>query len=91
MGKEVEDSPEPARQGGELLRHELPAAAAVRHQRAVCQPVVAVEFPEGINIIGMMEDCTPDEVRIGMDVEVTAALYTNKKDEEIIAWKFKAV
>jgi hypothetical protein len=27
-----------------------------------------------------------------MDVEVTVgALYTNKKDEEIIAWKFKAV
>lgn len=58
------------------------------------EPIVcaAVEFPEGITILGMMEGTTADEVRIGMDVEVTVgALYTNKKDEEIIAWKFKAV
>ena len=58
------------------------------------EPIVcaAVEFPEGITIIGMMEGTTADEVRIGMDVEVTVGtLYTNKKDEDIIAWKFKAV
>ncbi len=58
------------------------------------EPIVcaAVEFPEGITIIGMMEGTTADQVKIGMDVEVTVgALYTNKKDEEIVAWKFKAV
>jgi len=58
------------------------------------EPIVcaAVEFPEGITIIGMMEDTTADQVKIGMEVEVTVGtLYTNKKDEDIIAWKFKAV
>lgn len=58
------------------------------------EPIVcaAVEFPEGITIIGMMEGTTADQVKIGMDVEVTVgALYTNKKDEEIVAWKFKAI
>ncbi len=51
-----------------------------------------MEFPEGITIIGMMEGTTADQVKVGMDVEVTVGtLYTNKKDEDIVAWKFKAV
>ena len=44
-------------------------------------PIVcaAVEFPEGINIIGMMEDVTADQVKIGMDVRSDRRrLYTNK-------------
>ena len=55
-------------------------------------PVVAVEMPEGITIIGMMEDCSPDEVHIGMDVKtVVTALYTRKDGEELIGWKFRRV
>jgi uncharacterized OB-fold protein len=58
------------------------------------EPIVcaAVKFPEGIVIIGMMEDMTADQVKIGMEVEVTVGtLYTNKNGEDIIAWKFRAV
>ena len=55
-------------------------------------PVVAVEMPEGINIIGMMEDCAPEDVSIGMEVKtVITVLYTNEKGEELVGWKFKRV
>jgi uncharacterized protein len=55
-------------------------------------PVVAVELPEGIHIIGMMEDCDPADVSIGMEVKtVVTVLYTNDKGEELVGWKFKRV
>jgi len=55
-------------------------------------PVVAVELPEGIHIIGMMEDCTPEDVSIGMEVKtVITVLYTNEKGEELVGWKFRRV
>jgi len=55
-------------------------------------PVVAVEMAEGINIIGQMEDCTPEEVSIGMKVKtVIRVLYTNTKGEDLVGWKFRRV
>jgi uncharacterized OB-fold protein len=55
-------------------------------------PVVAVELPEGINILGMMEGCDPKDVKIGMEVEVViSALYTTENNEQIMGWKFKRV
>ena len=53
-------------------------------------PCVTVKLPEGIIILGMMEGCEPKDVKIGMDVELTVdVLYTNKNNEQILAWKFK--
>jgi hypothetical protein len=55
-------------------------------------PVVAVELPEGINIIGMMEGCEPKNVKIGMEVEtVISVLYTDENKDDILGWKFKPV
>ena len=55
-------------------------------------PVVAVAFPEGINIIGMMEGCEQKDLKIGMEVElITNVIYTNKNNEDIVCWKFKPV
>jgi uncharacterized OB-fold protein len=49
-------------------------------------------MPEGIHIIGMMEDCKPEEVSIGMQVKtVIRVLYTNKNGEELVGWKFRRV
>jgi uncharacterized OB-fold protein len=58
------------------------------------QPIlfVAVEFPEGINVIGTVEDCDPKDLKIGMEMElITGVLYTNKDQEQIVSWKFKPV
>jgi uncharacterized OB-fold protein len=92
--KEVEDVPLSRR--GKVENYSVmnyppppPFVAKEPYEPIVC---ASVAFPEGIMIIGMMEGTTAEEVKIGMDVEVTVgALYTNKKDEEIIAWKFKAI
>ena len=55
-------------------------------------PVVAVEMPEGIHIIGMMEACDPADVSIGMEVKtVITVLYANDKGEDLVGWKFKRV
>ena len=55
-------------------------------------PVVAVQFPEGINIIGMMEGCDPKDVKIGLEVEtVISVLYTDENKDEVLGWKFKKV
>lgn len=55
-------------------------------------PVVDVVFPEGLHVIGMMEGCTPAQVKVGMDVEVViTTLYTTKAQEQVIGWKFKQV
>jgi uncharacterized OB-fold protein len=55
-------------------------------------PVVSVKMPEGVYIIGMMEDCTLEEISIGMEVKtVIRALYTKKNGEELVGWKFRRV
>ena len=49
-------------------------------------------MPEGIHIIGMMDECKPEEVSIGMEVQtVIRVLYTNKNGEELVGWKFRKV
>ena len=55
-------------------------------------PVAEVEIPEGVRIIGPMEGCNLDDLRIGMEVEmVIGTLYTNENGEDLIGWKFKPV
>lgn len=55
-------------------------------------PIAEVEIPEGLKIIGMMEDCEPEKVKIGMEVElITGKLYTDKEGNDIIGWKFRPV
>lgn len=55
-------------------------------------PIVEVEIPEGLKIIGMMEGCSPDDVKTGMEVElIVGRLYTDKDGIDVISWKFKPV
>jgi len=55
-------------------------------------PIVEVALPEGVNIIGSVEDCSPEQLSIGMEVElVTGPLYTNEQGEQIIGWMFKII
>ena len=55
-------------------------------------PIAEVEIPEGLKILGMMEGCKPEDVKIGMEVElIVGELYTDKEGNDIIGWKFKPV
>jgi uncharacterized OB-fold protein len=69
-----------------------PPPYVVKKEDWVPTPVVSVKMPEGIHIIGMMDDCTPEEVSIGMEVKtVIRVLYTDKNGEELVGWKFRRV
>jgi len=69
-----------------------PPPYVVKKEDWVPTPVVSVKMPEGIHIIGMMDECTPEEVSIGMEVQtVIRVLYTNKNGEELVGWKFRKV
>ena len=69
-----------------------PPPYVVKKEDWVPTPVVSVKMPEGIHIIGMMDECTPEEVSIGMEVQtVIRVLYTNKSGEELVGWKFRKV
>jgi uncharacterized OB-fold protein len=69
-----------------------PPPYVVKKEDWVPTPVVSVKMPEGIHIIGMMDDCTPEEVSIGMEVQtVIRVLYTDKNGEELVGWKFRRV
>ncbi len=53
-------------------------------------PLVQVEIPEGLKILGIMEGVKPAEVKIGMAAElVIGPLYTDRSGCEIIGWKFR--
>ena len=51
-----------------------------------------VEFPEGIQIIGLMPDCNPDELKTGQDIETTTfTLYKDEEGNDVVTWGFKVV
>ena len=54
------------------------------------QPIAEVEMPEGLKVIGMTEGMKPEDMKFGMEMEVTIGkLYTDKNGDDWIGWKFK--
>ncbi|MBI2846677.1 MAG: OB-fold domain-containing protein [Chloroflexi bacterium] len=51
-----------------------------------------VAFPEGVEVFGIITGCKPEELKMGMNMEVIVEkLYTNEKGEESLTWKFRPV
>ncbi len=49
-----------------------------------------VEFPEGIQIAGIVVDCLSSELKMGMVMETTTfTLYHGQGGEEIVTWAFQ--
>jgi uncharacterized OB-fold protein len=49
-----------------------------------------VEFPEGIQIAGIVKECPFDHLKIGLRMKVvTFTLYKNEKDQEVLTWAFQ--
>jgi len=49
-----------------------------------------VELPEGLNVVGIMTDCTIEDLKIGMEVEIVVeSLYCDEQGNEYLTWKFK--
>ena len=51
-----------------------------------------VEFPEGVQIYGIMTDCVIEDLKTGMEVEVVVEkLYEDEQKNEMLTWKFRPV
>ena len=49
-----------------------------------------VEFPEGIQVTGIVLDCPHDRLKLGLSVETTLfTLYRDEKDQEVVTWAFR--
>jgi len=49
-----------------------------------------VEFPEEIQVVGIISDCSFDQLTIGMDMETTTfALYWNEEGQKVVTWAFR--
>ena len=54
--------------------------------------IALVELPEGLRVMGMLTGCRNDEIRIGMDVELTVEpLYRDEEGREVLTYKYKPV
>jgi uncharacterized OB-fold protein len=55
-------------------------------------PIGEVAFPEGIAIIGQMTQCTYEDLKMGMEVEVVLdKLFVDGEGNEVVGWKFRPV
>jgi uncharacterized OB-fold protein len=51
-----------------------------------------VELPEGLRVVGMMTQCDPEKVEVGMDVQlVVEKLYTDQEGVDRMTWKWKPI
>lgn len=49
-----------------------------------------VEFPEGIQVVGIVVDCPLDELKIGLKMETTTfTLYRDNEGQETVTWAFR--
>lgn len=55
-------------------------------------PIVWIDLPEGARILSTLTDCDPDEVEIGMEVELVVEKgWEDEKGNEVMAYRFKPV
>ena len=49
-----------------------------------------VEFPEGIQVAGILVDCASDKLKIGVVVETTTfTLYQDEEGRDVVTWAFR--
>lgn len=68
-----------------VVQHYLPARFDVP------LPMAVVDLDGGGRIYGMMTDCSPGELRVGMEVELVWRRVVEDDGEELHAFKFKPV
>jgi uncharacterized protein len=54
--------------------------------------IALVELPQGLRVMGMMTDCTPQDLQIGMPVQLTTEpLYHDAAGSPVLTYKFMPV
>jgi uncharacterized OB-fold protein len=80
--------------GGRLashtIQHYMPPPPFRANETIVPYAVGLVEFPEGIQVAGIVVDCQPDQLKIGMTMETTTmVLYTDDEGQSVVTWAFR--
>ncbi len=72
--------------------HYLPPAPFKSDGDITPYTIGMVDFPEGIQVVGMMPDYGSEELETGMDVETTTyTLYQDDDGNDVVTWAFKVV
>lgn len=54
--------------------------------------IALVEFPEGIQVAGLIMESNLDALRIGQEVEtITYTLYRNDEGQDVVTWAFRVL
>lgn len=54
--------------------------------------IALVEFPEGIEVVGILIDSEADDLELGQAVETTTyTLFRDDKGQEVVTWAFRPV
>ncbi|RJX32471.1 MAG: hypothetical protein C4525_10335 [Desulfarculus sp.] len=72
------------------VQHYMPPPPFRTEKDITPYPIGMVEFPEGIQVVGIMVDYKEDDLVLGREVETTTfTLYRDDKGQEIVTWAFR--
>jgi uncharacterized protein len=67
-----------------------PPAIPFKSEKKAPFPLGLVEFPEGIRVLGLLTECKPEDLKIGMKMKmVLEPLYHDEKGQGVLTWTFK--
>lgn len=74
------------------IQHYMPPPPFKTQDDITPYPIGLVEFPEGIEVAGILVDCELDELKIGAEVETTTyTLYQDDEGRDIVTWAFRVL
>jgi uncharacterized protein len=67
-----------------------PPAQPFRADKKAPFPLGLVELPEGVRILGLITDCKPEDLKIGMELKLAVEpLYHDEKGQGMLTWMFR--
>jgi len=74
---------------GKIFSHTTIYSAPTGFEDQVPYVVAIVELDEGVKVLGQIDDCNPEEVKIGSKVEKTFRIIQKEDPEGLIHYGFK--
>ncbi|MFC1860654.1 Zn-ribbon domain-containing OB-fold protein [Chloroflexota bacterium] len=74
------------------VQHYMPPAPFRVDEKIAPYIIGLVEFPEGIQVAGLMIDCSPEQLEMGMRIETNLfTMYQNDDNQDVVTWAFRPV
>jgi uncharacterized protein len=72
------------------IQHYMPPPPFKTEGNIAPYTIGLVEFPEGIQIAGIVKECPFDHLKIGLRMKVvTFTLYRNEQNQDVLTWAFQ--